>query len=101
MDNPFTNNNIAEPILPKCGKHGCVAPATEQLYKCPGKDCIRHLHHTCFLKTQGNKPWTEDIASSVVCTKKCYDSIQASISKKKPTWNTDGVNGADDPQSSE
>ena len=102
MDNPSTNNqHLIQNFIAKCSKCGCAALPGEILFMCPGKDCRRYLHHSCVYKTHGNKPWMDDIASSVLCMKKCYDSIQASISKKKPTWNTDGANGADDPQSSE
>ena len=101
-NNPSTNTqDPMEKYVVKCSKRGCTAFRGDILFECPGKDCRRYLHHSCFLKTHGNKLWAQEIASGVVCTKKCFDSIQASISKKKPTWNTDGANGAEDPQSSE
>jgi len=43
----------------------------------------------------------EEIMSGVACTKKCFDSIHVSMSTRKPSWNTDGSNGPDDPQFSE
>ena len=82
----------ADGLAMKCAPRGCRWDGGEQF--CVNTQCGRVIHYECY-KMQYHLP-----DNKVCCTKKCYDKFKSS-STRSPLCIEDGVNGKDDPRTSE
>lgn len=87
-----------------CEYKKCPIPDTSNEVKlpCAGTGCQKSLHMSCLTVFLQRVKWcdTELLGSNAVCSKTCYNKFASSASRKK-TWTNDGMNGVDDPNTSE
>jgi hypothetical protein len=72
-----------------------------QLMKCSSPDCTKYVHMACFISFIMAKTAFNDLdVDVIVCNKTCYEKYMSNKEEKAYSWDNDGFNGVDDPNSS-